>query len=261
MDISELSIVLVEPSHAQCRIISRLLEEAGAKDVRWYSRGEEALAAIQHAMPDLVISAMYLPDMTGADLVYAIRREPRYEEIMFMLISSETNDLYLEPIRQAGVVAILPKPFDPRDLRRALIATVDVIEPHELEGAAGAEDLRVLLVDDSETSRGMLRRILHGMGIDDIAEARSGQEAVQLLQDGYFDMVLTDYNMPGMDGRELVKFIRHSPAHSSIPVLMVTSESDQGRLAAVHQEGVSAICNKPFNSVSFKSVLLKLLAS
>lgn len=261
MDISELSIVLVEPSHAQCRIISRMLEDAGAKDVRWFSGGDEALQAISHLMPDLVISAMYLPDMTGADLVYAIRREPRFEQIMFMLVSSETNDLYLEPIRQAGVISILPKPFDPKDLRRALIATADIIEPHGIEDGAVMEDLRVLLVDDSETSRGMMRRMLVGMGVADIAEAKTGQEAVQLLQDGYFDLVLTDYNMPEMDGCELVKFIRHSPTHSSIPILMVTSESDQSRLAAVHQEGVSAICNKPFNPLTMKDLILKLLAS
>ncbi len=262
MDVSNLSIVIVEPSRAQGRIIENNLRAEGITESQWFASGKEALEALPRIMPDLVVSAMYLPDMTGVELVHDIRENERFEQTMFMLISSETNEHALDPIRQAGVIAILPKPFESKDLRRALAATVDYVEPQEEEDdeELGLADLRVLLVDDSAISRNMLRRILTGLGIDNVVEASDGAEAIMILEEGYFDLVITDYNMPEMDGQELVRYVRQSDVLSSIPVLMVTGEHDEQRLAAVHQEGVSAICDKPFQPASFSKLLRSLLS-
>lgn len=260
MEFSDLSIVVVEPSRAQWRMIEKSLQAEGVADCQWFSEGGEALEALPRLMPDLVVSAMYLADMTGVEMVHSIREDPRYEQTMFMLISSETDENTLDPIRQAGVVAILPKPFDHKDLRRALAATVDFVEPENNEYDDDLADLRVLLVDDSSISRVMLARILTGLGIENIVQAGDGTEAIAELENGYFDLVITDYNMPEMDGRQLVQYVRSSDTLSSIPVLMVTGEHDEQRLAEVHQEGVSAICDKPFQPASFSSLLRSLLA-
>ena len=259
MDFSELSIVVVEPSRTQWRMIEKSLLAEGVSNCEWFSEGLEALEALPRLMPDLVVSAMYLADMTGVELVHNIRENSHYAQTMFMLISSETDENALDPIRQAGVVAILPKPFDHKDLRRALAATVDFVEPEEDEDNEELADLRVLLVDDSAISRTMLARILTGLGIENIVQAGNGTEAIAELESGYFDLVITDYNMPEMDGRQLVHYVRSSDTLSSIPVLMVTGEHDQQRLAEVHQEGVSAICDKPFQPASFSSLLRSLL--
>ncbi len=259
MDFSDLTIVLVEPSRAQGRIIEKNLKEQGVQNCHWFSNGKEALEELPRIMPDLLVSAMYMPEMTGVELVHAIREDSRYEQTMFMLVSSETDEHTLDPIRQAGVVAILPKPFDSTDLRRALAATMDYVDPSHHEVDEELADLRVLLVDDSSISRSMMRRILVNMGIENIVEASDGTEAIQELESGYFDMVITDYNMPEMDGQQLVKYVRSSDTLSSIPVLMVTGEHDEQRLAQIHQEGVSAICDKPFQPASFASLLKSLL--
>jgi len=105
---------------------------------------------------------------------------------------------------------------------------------------------RVLIVDDSLASRNHLRRLLEELGIERITEAADGSQAVALLADTMFDLVITDYNMPGMDGRELTEYIRTQSWQAEVPVLMVTSEQNMGRLAAVERAGVSAICDKPF---------------
>jgi len=259
VDFSGLSIVVVEPSRAQGRIIEKNLRAAGVTECQWFGVGQEALEALPRLMPDLVVSAMYLPDTTGVELVYSIRENPQFEQTMFMLISSETDERALDPVRQAGVVAILPKPFESKDLHRALAATMDFVEPATDEDDEDLADLRVLLVDDSSISRNMMHRILTGLCIENIVEAADGTEAITELESGYFDLVITDYNMPEMDGHELVRYVRSSDTLSSIPVLMVTGEHDEQRLAAVHQEGVSAICDKPFQPASFASLLRSLL--
>lgn len=261
LTISDLFVMLVEPSPIQGRIIVKSLEEAGVTAPVVMQDGQSALASMAMEQPDLVISAMHLPDMTGTQLVQAMREQEVLEDVPFMLISSETSEQYLEPIRQAGVIAILPKPFDPRDLRRALYSTLDYIVPQEdFLGDGELVDIKTLVVDDSLTSRRHIRRILNNIGISNISEATNGQEAISLLQGEIFDLLVTDYNMPELDGQGLVRYVRESSSQRSIPIMMVTSETDQSRLTAVRQSGVSAICDKPFESSTVKTMLRQLLA-
>ena len=124
LTISDLAIAVIEPSIMQARIIAAHLDDLGVHKVQLFHSGQEALGKIEKSIPDLVISSMYLPDMTGTDLVLALRGNPELELVPYMLISSETSFASLDPIRQAGVVAILPKPFASVDLKRAFFSTI-----------------------------------------------------------------------------------------------------------------------------------------
>ena len=261
LTISDLYVMLIEPSSIQGRIITKSLEDAGARTPSYKQDGQSALATMPTEQPDLVISAMHLPDMTGTELVQAMREKGELADIPFMLISSETSEQYLEPIRQAGAIAILPKPFDPKDLRRALYSTLDYIVPCEdFLGDIELADIKTLVVDDSSTSRHHIARILNNIGIENIVEAVNGQEAIGMLQQEIFDLLVTDYNMPEVDGQELVSYVRENSSQRSIPIMMVTSETDESRLTAVRQSGVSAICDKPFDTATVKDLLRQLLA-
>jgi len=117
------------------------------------------------------------------------------------------------------------------------------------------EALRVLVVDDSLASRRHLHRLLTELGIERITEAADGKEAVALLEQAMVDLVITDYNMPEMDGRELTEYIRTQSWQAEVPILMVTSEQNMGRLAAVERAGVSAICDKPFEAGNIRRLI------
>jgi two-component system chemotaxis response regulator CheY len=189
-----------------------------------------------------------------------MRRERELEQVAFILISSETRPQALEPVRQAGVCGILPKPFSSEQLLTALTTTLDFLrQDNDLVREIDGENLRVLLVDDSPSARKFMRRVLENLGIDKFIEAENGREAVAILADTQVDLVLTDYNMPEMDGRELVEYIRKQSWQNSVPVLMITSESNQGRLAAVQESGVSGICDKPFEPAVVKRLLWNIL--
>ena len=259
--ISDLSIFLVEPSSTQQQIISKYLRDFGITHITPYKSANEALNDLVNNEPDLVISAMHMQDMSGTELIQKMRDNEATIDIPFMLISSETSFRYLDPIRQAGVIAILPKPFQPEQLLAALRNTIDFILPDELSSHDYEnEELEVLVVDDSATARRHISRVLTNLGINKITEATNGKEAVQIIADQYFDLIVTDYNMPEMDGHELVEFIRTKSSQSSIPILMVSSESDESRLAAVQQVGVSAVCDKPFEMDSVRQILKQMLA-
>ena len=258
LSLADLFVVVVEPSPTQRRIISDALRATDVVNIQHCDTGEAALGFLESDQPDLVISAMYLPDMTGDELIHAIRASERNGSTPFLLISSETRFRYLDPIRQAGVVGILPKPFTNEALQKALLSTVSLIEP-DSELDLDTDALHVLVVDDSPLSRNHISRVLEALGISRIDQAADGVEALDMIHEHLYDFVVTDYNMPRMDGKELVEHIRRDLVQSSVPVLMVTSEHNQNRLAAVQQSGVSAICDKPFEPVMVQGLVRQIL--
>lgn len=259
--LSELYVLMVEPSKAQAKFIHRELKAAGITHFDIAIDGKSAIEVMSQFKPDLVISAMYLPDMTATELVHTMRGDKYLTDVSFMLISSETGFEQIDPIRQAGVTGILPKPFDSSQLKRGLYNTLDILNPDELDlGNFSVEDLKVLIVDDSMMARNHIKRVLKGLGICNITEADDGASAVPILDEHFFDFVVTDYNMPQMDGKALLEHIRSNSNQRSIPVLMVTSEGNQGNLAAVEQAGVSGICDKPFESDTVRSLIQTMMA-
>jgi len=86
---------------------------------------------------------------------------------------------------------------------------------------------RVLVADDSSTMRKIILRSLQAVGVKDVAEAADGAEALSIFAPGKFDLVLTDWNMPGMTGLDLLKAIRVQD--TQVPVIMVTNEAEKSR--------------------------------
>jgi two-component system chemotaxis response regulator CheY len=257
---ANLRVFLVEPSSTQQHIIKNYLQQTGITDITCCESGEEVFDSLKRLPVDLIISAMYLPDMTGSELLYKLREEDDGYNMAFMLISSETNLASLEPIRQAGAIAILPKPFVVEELQIALAATVDYLNP---EKAAldyfDIEDIAVLLVDDSPLALKYISRILSDIGIENMTQVNDGSAAIALLEQSYFDLIVTDYNMPDVDGLQLTTYIRDQSEQKTIPIIMITSERDSKHLAAIKHAGVSAILDKPFEPASIRSFIVSLL--
>ncbi|MFT2099393.1 response regulator [Marinomonas sp. 2405UD66-6] len=255
--INDLSFLLVEPSDTQRKIIVKALQEAGIKQIECVNSIQETMDTLSSFPPDLVISSMYLPDGSANDLIDRIRSNEETEGQCFMLISSERNKEHLEHLRQSGVLAILPKPFSLKDLQRAIHATLDLIIEEEIDlEMFDPRTLRVLVTDDSLMARKHISKTLNTMGIEDIEFAENGKEAIEILSQSEFDLIITDYNMPEMDGKELTDAVRQTPEWAHLPILMVSSNSEDSQLANIAQEGVDAICGKPFEP----SVVRKLLA-
>ncbi|MBT0587543.1 response regulator [Alteromonas oceanisediminis] len=262
LSLSDLSILLVEPSDTQRKIITSLLLKENIDSVDAVSTVGEAAAALKNHPTDLVVSAMYFEDGTGLDLLKKIKQDKELAATPFMLVSSENRLSKLEEFKQAGVAAILPKPFEPLHLSRALNASLDLINTDELDlDLFDVHEVRVLLVDDSRLARNHIRRVLEGMGLRKIKEAENGAEALTYIKDHQFDLVVTDYNMPEMDGRELSEFIRFNPETTHIPIIMVTSEAaDSAHMTNIQQTGVNALCDKPFEPTEVRAMLAALLS-
>ena len=259
-EIAVLRVLVVESSSAQTRIIKDCLLKLGFRQLITAQGGEEAIAILLENKADMVISSMHLPDMTGADLVLKMRGHKGLAELPFLLVSSETSYRFLEPVRQSGAVAILAKPFKVENLKKALHAILDLVDPRSLElGALNLDDTHVLLVDDSTPVRRFMKGVLANIGFGQISEASNGKEATQLMETTLFDLVITDYHMPEMDGQALIDFVRDE-LKSSIPIIMVTSDENVCRLAGVQQQGADAVVSKPFEAKEVQAFVFQLLS-
>lgn len=119
-------------------------------------------------------------------------------------------------------------------------------------------NLRFLVVDDFATMRRIVRNLLQELGYNHIEEAEDGQDALQKLRGGNVDFVITDWNMPNLDGLELLNSIRKDPAMSSLPVLMVTAEAKKENIIAAAQAGASGYVVKPFTAATLEEKLGKI---
>ncbi|MEO1575370.1 MAG: response regulator, partial [Pseudomonadota bacterium] len=121
-------------------------------------------------------------------------------------------------------------------------------------------DLKVLVVDDVAYARAHISLVLKTLGIADITQASDGAQAVSELCLRDFDLIVTDYNMPNMDGQELTEWIRNERGDLDTPILMVTSEANESRLSTISQSGVSAMCDKPFHADTVKQLITQALS-
>ena len=121
--------------------------------------------------------------------------------------------------------------------------------------------LRILVVDDFATMRRIIRNLLQDLGFSNIAEADDGNTAWPMLQNGSYDLLITDWNMPGMPGLDLLKAVRADARLAKLPVLMLTAEAKREQIVEAAQAGVNGYVIKPFTAETLKAMLEKILAA
>jgi two-component system, chemotaxis family, chemotaxis protein CheY len=122
------------------------------------------------------------------------------------------------------------------------------------------KNLKILIVDDFSTMRRIVKNLLHDLGYTNTHEADDGKTAWPLLQAGDFEFVVTDWNMPGMTGIDLLKAIRAEARLAALPVLMVTAEAQRDQIIEAAKAGVNGYIIKPFTAVTLKEKLDKIFA-
>ncbi len=118
--------------------------------------------------------------------------------------------------------------------------------------------MKILVVDDFSTMRRIIKNLLRELGFTNTQEADDGSTALPMLQSGKFDFVVTDWNMPGMQGLDLLKAMRADDALKHIPVLMVTAESKRDQIIEAAQAGVNGYVVKPFTAVTLEEKINKI---
>ena len=123
-------------------------------------------------------------------------------------------------------------------------------------------EMKILVVDDFSTMRRIIKNLLRDLGFNNTSEADDGLTALPMLKSGNFDLLVTDWNMPGMQGIDLLKAVRADEDENlkSIPVLMVTAEQKKEQIVEAAQAGVNGYIVKPFTALILKEKLEKIFA-
>ncbi len=120
------------------------------------------------------------------------------------------------------------------------------------------KNMKILVVDDFSTMRRIIKNLLRDLGFTNTSEADDGNTALPMLQSGNFDFLVTDWNMPGMTGIELLKHVREDERLKDLPVLMVTAEAKRDQIVAAAQAGVNGYVIKPFTAAVLKEKIDKI---
>lgn len=269
------SVLIVEPSRVQASIMATYLEALSLQVCGVAKNGHDALEQIRKQSPRAVLCGLHLSDMTGLELAAKIRSELTAQAPGFVLVTSEAGEVADDALVQFRRVLPLAKPFTQQQLGSALECVMaatsidnaaypqlqawqhDQASSHPSPAAEcgsppgysprpSREQARVLIVDDSRAARRHIQASLERQGFHNFIEVADGAQAIAMSAREFCDLIITDYNMPLMDGRALVSYLKQNPPTRHIPIIMVTTESDPQRLDPVRRMGVTAIVQKEF---------------
>ncbi|RDH81152.1 MAG: chemotaxis protein CheY [endosymbiont of Galathealinum brachiosum] len=120
------------------------------------------------------------------------------------------------------------------------------------------KNMKILIVDDFSTMRRIIKNLLRDLGFNNTEEADDGNTGLPKLQSGNFDFLVTDWNMPGMTGIDLLRAVRADERLKTLPVLMVTAEAKKEQIVLAAQEGVNGYIVKPFTAQTLKEKIDKI---
>jgi two-component system, chemotaxis family, chemotaxis protein CheY len=120
------------------------------------------------------------------------------------------------------------------------------------------KNMKILIVDDFSTMRRIIKNLLRDLGFQNTNEADDGTTALPMLQTGNYDLLITDWNMPGMQGIDLLKHVRADQKLATLPVMMVTAEQKREQIVEAAQAGVNGYIVKPFTAQTLKEKLEKI---
>jgi twitching motility two-component system response regulator PilG len=283
------TVLVVEDSKTARKVISMVLGRGGYKIIE-AANGTEALLAIEGVLPDLVLLDVMLPDMTGYEVLSAIRRHRRLTEVPVVMLTGKRDSADRLKGMTGGSNEYLTKPFDPARLLAVLAKYLEpsapaatAPQPHYVKKAvsppaaarpepaakgpsasrpapaaagsmANGPGKSVLVVEDSPTSRKVISMVLSRKGYV-VNEAANGGEALRQVAERRPHLILLDAMLPDMTGYDVLAQLKQDPRLKEIPVVMLTAKDSPVDRQKGMRAGSVAYLTKPFNPDKLLSVI------
>ncbi len=217
------------------------------QNIRDAADGEQALNFLAKTGFDMIISDWYMPNMDGLELLKTVKADNRFKSIPFLMLTTEAEKNKISAAYELATDQYIGKPFKSEPFQQIINKL--------LLGSHSLDDKKVLLIDDSAVLRTILTKNLVEVGFQksNITESKDGEDGLDKLMVDKFDLVITDWYMPKIDGLEFVKMIKEKDHLKNIPLLMVTSEMDSKKELEAFRAGISAYIIKPFTATDLES--------
>jgi putative two-component system response regulator len=244
------SILIVDDSSFFRSQITRELDDIGAS-ITQAEHGESAMNIVKSKKFDLIITDVEMPVIDGFELCRMLKENPGTRTVPVIILSSLDSDRDIDKGFQVGAAAYVSK----SDAKNTLKDTVQAV----LKKSVFHRDQLILVVDDSRTIRNLVTEELEKAGFQ-VMTAMNGRHALNLIKNHIPDLILSDINMPEMDGIEFCKTVKKDPAFSAIPFVTMSSNDDRSIMRRMLQIGASAYLVKPFNLEQVVITIEKLLS-
>ncbi|MDX8389820.1 MAG: response regulator [Mariprofundaceae bacterium] len=233
-----MKILIVDDSALSRKVILHEIENIIDVEVLEASSGEEGVELAQREKPDLITMDIEMEGMDGISAAGKIRRYPDCTHIPIIMISSKTDEVIKKIAFSAGAHIFFEKPFKQGKLLEYI---------HEL---TMVEDifagLRVLVVDDSSMMRKLITSSIEVKGAS-VIETEDAISALEIIEKQHVDLLITDLVMPGMDGVDLVSYIRNDLGNLELPIILLTAVADQAIQIEALRLGADDFLVKPFS--------------
>ncbi|MFH1530518.1 MAG: response regulator [Pseudomonadota bacterium] len=236
-------IVVAEDSRLQRRTWAGALRSEGYEIIE-AEDGRLGLEAVRRERPDLLLTDVEMPHMTGYELCAAVKSDPEISAIPVVILTTLGG---FEEIRrgfEAGASDYLVKPKE-GERESFLDLLVDRVQSI-FSGEGVVQRGNVLVVDDSNLTRSLVQSAVEKAGFR-VTPVTSGAEALQALERAVFDLMITDVEMPGMNGMELSHRVRNDPRTEDLPILVLTASRDRSHREMGRGIGVDGYLTKPFS--------------
>lgn len=243
-------ILVVDDSAAMRNALVRTLRSL-SPDLDQAENGRMGLETAQQKPYDLIITDVDMPVMDGFAFCKALKSNPKINGIPVIILSSHDKESDIENGFEVGASAYVSKTHAQQQLP-------GVVE-NLLEKASLLKKRLVMVVDDSQLIINIVQKGLQKEGFD-VITARDGKEALAVLEKDKPDLIISDLNMPVMDGMTFCRTLRQNPEHAVIPFVCMSSESDRFRMRQMLQSGAATYIVKPFNVDQLIIMVEKLLS-
>lgn len=249
-------VLIVDDNETNREILKYQLESYKA-DLVLVSMAQEALDVLEKDSAfDLIITDMQMPEMDGLELTKEIRKQERFAKVPIICLSSIGNELYNDPKAKAIFSRILSKPVKQKYLVEAILQSLNItiqekkkeedVKPEISEKLALEYPIKILIAEDNPTNQKLALFVLNKLGFQpDIAN--NGVEAVKMVAQNKYDLILMDIQMPEMDGLEATKqIIKKYPKEERPMIVAVTANAMQEDKEICLQAGMDDYISKPF---------------
>ena len=259
------NILIVDDSKATIATLSKMLNSLGFQNLHTFLGGQEALQYLdlttkgRERKIDFAITDWNMPNMSGLELFQKYQKNSLLGKIPFLLATAEDREVNINQAVAAGISEYLIKPFEITELKKKIARAYRSSQELRLPPS----DTRFMIVDDFDSMLKIHVNAIKALGYNSFFCAKDGEAALIELKQGFhdaipYDIMITDWHMPKMDGIELVKHCRADVFLHNIPVLMVSGDGDQVNQTNAIKEGVDEFLAKPYTAEVFKERLQKI---
>jgi len=250
------AVLIVDDSITIRQVVKNELVQLGFMEhqIREAGDGKSASDILANTKFDMVISDWNMPKMDGLDLLKHIRSTPKLKDIPFLMLTSEANEENILKALEEGADQYITKPFKATMLEETI---KKILSAKNVFG-----NKKVLVVDDSPVMRRIIKKNLKQAGFleENILESPDGDTATDWILVENFDLIISDWHMPKVDGLEFFYRLQAYDDFKDIPFLMVTSEAQKEKVMEALNAGISNYILKPFTAMDLEKKIKQILS-